>query len=491
MERQRKGTYYTRKRIVGAGLHPGLHAIVISQRRDEMQREPSPLHLEAAAEFFRNEPGFKRLFQMFIQNYQSLGRLGGTARLTKLTQAEKDALGGFFGDDFNKKSSLTISVKRFIKALEKTRFSNLDLKDLLFAYQGENILTKAETEEKYLNTKNDFFSGLLKAFPNENCQAWLKHIIENKAGSRGIHFAYNDNPLLLKKQLENVLQAICKLSSKANNNSAEYYRLPVFAHAVTDDPHAFDLNTSQGRFLLSALNFIRTKHDPNHQIISNPNSEETTELLSYFGIVRDDILNFVTCAGIVACERGLKKSIEWWKECAEEKVVLNVPLREIIKTENFLPANGKKKVFIVENSGVFSEILDRFQNETLPPLICTNGQFKLAALLLFDRLVQNGVTLYYSGDFDPEGLLMAQRLKNRYPSSVKLWHYAVEDYQKSISDVILTENRLNKLKNLDTQKLVDVKDYMLKIKKAGYQERFIEAIFKDISLFVGKNESAT
>jgi hypothetical protein len=50
--------------------------------------------LQIAAEFFRGEPGFKRLFKKFIQNYRSLGRLGGTAKLTKLTLEEKEALGG-------------------------------------------------------------------------------------------------------------------------------------------------------------------------------------------------------------------------------------------------------------------------------------------------------------------------------------------------------------------------------------------------------------
>ena len=126
----------------------------------------------------------------------------------------------------------------------------------------------------------------------------------------------------------------------------------------------------------------------------------------------------------------------------------------------------------MENSVFFSEILDRFSVCITTPLICTNGQFKLAALLLLDLLLQNNVIIYYSGDFDPEGLLMAQRLVSRYPSQVRLWHYTIEDYQKSLSEVVLSENRLNKLRNLDLQEFAELKDLMLKTKKAGYQEKF-------------------
>jgi uncharacterized protein (TIGR02679 family) len=437
--------------------------------------------LQIAVEFFRGEPGFKRLFKKFIQNYRSLGRLGGTAKLTKLTLEEKEALGGILGQDFSGKPTLIISVKKFAKALEKTRFAHMDLKELLFAYQGGTILTKNEEKNEYLETKNRFFQDLSEKYPEETCQLWLEHIQSNKSASKGVHCTYNENPFLLKEQLKNVLEAIGKLPARDNTHPVVYCRLPVFAHQITNDPHAFDTNTPQGRLLIQALGLIRGLQDVNYQLSSSPNSEEITELLGSFGIIRDDILNFVTCVGIIAYRNGSAKLNDWWQKCAEEGAALNIPLREIIREESFSPFNGQQVVFVVENSGVFSEILDTYQNKMLPPppLICTNGQFKLAALLLFDRLVQNDVTIYYSGDFDPEGLLMAQRLESRHPSKVRLWHYTLADYQKSLSEVVLSENRLNKLKKLNSPKLADVKEFMIETKRAGYQEKLIDALLYD------------
>ncbi|HHU31878.1 MAG: TIGR02679 family protein [Zhaonellaceae bacterium] len=436
--------------------------------------------LQNAVEFFQQEPGFKRLFHKFIQNYQSLGRLGGTAKLTNLTEVEQETLGGFMGKDFTKCSSVTIPVKDFQKAMGKTRFSGVDLLELLFLYKGEQILTKAEQQEEYLATKEQFFLELIKKYPDTYCQQWLKHILANKKGSKGILGAYRANSSLLKKKLINVLDAIKKLPLRNGDRPIVYHRLPVFANSVTGDPHAFDINTQQGRFLVSALGFIRALEDNSYRLVNNNNSEEIAELLSYFGLIRDDILNFVTLTGIVASEETTNKPLKWWQVCWEEGVVINAPLREILSAPSFLPANDKGVVFIVENSGVFSELLTKFPSKYLPPLICTNGQFKLAALLLLDRLLKNNIIAYYSGDFDPEGLLMAQRLVSRYPANVRLWHYTEEDYIKAQSEVVLSKSRLNKLMNLELEELRAVKDLMEKTKKAGYQEKLIKDLLEDI-----------
>ncbi|UOQ92463.1 DUF2399 domain-containing protein [Halobacillus shinanisalinarum] len=95
---------------------------------------------------------------------------------------------------------------------------------------------------------------------------------------------------------------------------------------------------------------------------------------------------------------------------------------------------------------LYSSLLDQVPNA---PLICTHGQFKLAALQLLDQLVRNGCTIYYSSDLDPEGLRMANRLYNRYPNSVHYWRMDVTAYEKSLSEVHLNGERLNKLASID------------------------------------------
>src|SRR5690625_2750831 len=129
-----------------------------------------------------------------------------------------------------------------------------------------------------------------------------------------------------------------------------------------------------------------------------------------------------------------------------------------------------KKVWIVENSGVFSTLLDYVPTA---PIICTNGQFTLATYMLLDLLANVDCTMYYAGDFDPEGLGMAARLVDRYPNHIKLWRMDQDSYEKSNPTQKLTEERLEKLKGITNVELKEVVDLMWEMKKAGYQEALI------------------
>ena len=139
-------------------------------------------------------------------------------------------------------------------------------------------------------------------------------------------------------------------------------------------------------------------------------------------------------------------------------------------------------MFVVENSGVFSSLADIFNQQglALPPLLCTHGQFKLACWAAIERLVAGGCRIWYSGDFDPEGLLMATRLLERYPDAVKLWHYSVEDYMESLSQVSLGSERLAKLSSVHCPPFTDLVQKIREVGRAGYQEGLVEKLAFDM-----------
>ncbi|MDD4716359.1 MAG: TIGR02679 family protein [Oscillospiraceae bacterium] len=445
--------------------------------------------LRQAVEYFRQEKGFHRLLNRFIKKYQSLGRIGGRVKLEALTEVEREALSSLLRRDYSKQKSAAIALEDFEKALQRTRFSGIGLKELLDGYQGKDILTRADMENRYQSQKELYWQSLEDRHSHENCRLWLRHIGKKGRGTRGIHRAYDQNSLLLKSQLEAVLSALAQLPGESEG-IRQYERLPFFAGRITSDPHSFDLDTEQGRLLLSALQFLRQHQDNGHGFNPALNAEEKTELLEHFGIVRDDLLNFATCCGILGFRKNEAEPASFWRSAWEEGAVLNSPLREILKMERFIPAisfyhrNKEKVVFILENSGVYSEIMDHFQTKEVPPVICTHGQIKLACLILLDKLAQNGTTLYYSGDFDPEGFLMAQRLLHRYGSSIKLWHYDLDDYRGALSEVELEDARIKKLQGVSTPELVRVMDEMKKYKKAAYQEQFVERLVADIETYL-------
>ena len=111
----------------------------------------------------------------------------------------------------------------------------------------------------------------------------------------------------------------------------------------------------------------------------------------------------------------------------------------------------------------------------------THGQFNLAALLLLDLLAAGGATLYYSGDFDPEGLQMAQQLRKRYGQCLKLWHYEREDYEASRPGKILRPSRLKKLDSVQDPGLHPVKQGILSTREARYQEKILDRLIQDLA----------
>ena len=106
----------------------------------------------------------------------------------------------------------------------------------------------------------------------------------------------------------------------------------------------------------------------------------------------------------------------------------------------------------------------------------------MATLVLLDLVVKTGAVLYYSGDFDPEGLLIADRLKSRFGERLRLWRYLPEDYAKTVSDRRLSADRLKQLDRLENETLREVGRELVKRGFAGYQESLIDDLWEDIYL---------
>lgn len=99
-------------------------------------------------------------------------------------------------------------------------------------------------------------------------------------------------------------------------------------------------------------------------------------------------------------------------------------------------------------------------------------------------MVATGAVLYYSGDFDPEGLLIADRLKDRFGEALHLWRYSLEDYAKTVSERRLTDGRLKQLERLKNETLRQVGRELLKRGYAGYQELLLEDLWRDLKEFM-------
>ncbi|WP_206808887.1 TIGR02679 family protein [Paradesulfitobacterium ferrireducens] len=444
-----------------------------------------------AVAFFRAEPGFQRLIEKMIKKYQSLGRLGGTVVLTNLKPAEKEALGGFLRRDLTRQVSISLSVEKFSEALGQTKFAPVSLLKLLEGFEEGSLLTQSELFSIKEHEREEVITRLRQRYNDSWCQRWLGLIADKHPSTRWLWAYFEQNPSLFTHWMEHVLNALSTLHA-----SEKFQRLPVLARSVTKDPHGFDQGTEQGRLLVNALTLLwlqeqgsRMKdaevHVPQSAEVSRRTSEVLTEIFLHFGLLRDDILNFCTCTGVMGLDAG-GVAIPFWREAYRQKAVLNLPLREVVKVERFAAgaSGANKAVYVVENSGVFSALLDYWNEmrgaEPYPALICLHGQAKLATLVLLDKLIAEGVTLRYSGDFDPEGLLIAERLLLRYPGKVRLWRYSIEEYRLALSHKRISDTRLKQLRKIKSIEFQNLAHEMEHTGRAGYQEGILELLKEDL-----------
>ena len=135
-------------------------------------------------------------------------------------------------------------------------------------------------------------------------------------------------------------------------------------------------------------------------------------------------------------------------------------------------------VYIVENSGIFSALMDTLiAIGKVLPLIAFHGQLKAASWAVLDRLGKSGTKILYAGDLDPEGIGIAQHILSRY-DNVDLWHMSVDDYKEAVID--LPDGRLKKLPSSVHPKLTDLAQEMKMRQKALYQESLLDKMVYDI-----------
>ncbi len=375
-------------------------------------------------QYFKNQSGFRRVFDEMIRKVRSYGRVGGVVSLSGLSAEERRALEGFFGEPVD--TSVKFSLKKFEHALERTRFSEVSLFDLLEEYSGSPLVTNREVREKEMEAR-------------EKERAELDEVVDS----------------VLKR-----------LSMEASG----HIRLAVLAMECLGDPHGLDAGTRVGNRLVERLAVMR---DNNKQVRSKT-AEERLEILISAGIRPDDISSFVCAFGIdLYDETGVHPGFHAMVERGEYYLISLSNMNSIIRA---VPCS--MRVYVIENQMVFSELCERCPGASV---ICSSGQPSVATLFLIDLLCREECEIYYSGDTDPEGLVIADRMLKRGNGKIKPWFMKAKDHEESISTVEITDSRRLRLMDavLDSA-LVETCEAVRKTGLAGYQEKLIDKMVAEI-----------
>ena len=436
-------------------------------------------NLKQAVKYFKETEGYNRLFKGIKNRYISLGEIKGNVTISKPTQEEKEKLSGLMKKDYSKNTTITINLKKLQKALNQTRFEGIELVDLLKEYFKEEILTKKENQEIYENDFNKFLNDILENNQDTYVYKYINKSIKEKDK------LYMQIKKYYNKEKENLKQEILYACKAINNLPKEITRIPVFASQITSNPHGLDKKNLAGKIFISLICYIENTQYPK-------NSEELSELYYKHNLLVDDISSMVLCKNIKAFikteeqEDCTKYELHnGWQGFYDHNEPIFLTLYNLSNI-SYIGYSNYKKVVITENPAVFMGILEKCQIKDFP-LICTYGQVKIAGLVLLDLLTKADYTLYYSGDLDPEGIQIADKLKQRYKEKLILLGFEEDIYNKNISNIELPLSRLQKLEAIKSKELEQICNAINRNKKAAYEEKNIDYIVRFIEKIVDEN----
>lgn len=409
-----------------------------------------------------------KLLTLIRDKYRSLGKVGGSVSLADFSTDEIETVAGFTGISPHRLTLKNLTLRQFEQALSDTVFGDLSLPEFLGHVYGAPVTTLQQERERETNAETSFFLKLHETIPEG--AFWWNRLEAKTPDTRWIHTLYREDPVNLSALLNIVFSAFRQLPGVD-----ETELLPFFAQRTTGNPHAFDNGQTAGKLLAHCL-FARSAAEGENDSGMPRSTEALNELFSRFGLMRDDLWSFVTCRGLIGLTDE-EAPHPLWEAAVLTDSVLNVPVKLLRDIQNIRTAVGYD-LWIVENSGVCSALVDLVPQV---PVLCTHGQFRSAAWMLLDLLAED-ITFHYSGDFDPEGLQIAQRLIDRYPGRVNLWRMDADSYRKVISDEDIT-GRLAKLDGLTDSSLMAVADELRRSGKAGYQEGLIELLAGDLKFY--------
>ncbi len=419
------------------------------------------------AEYFKRQNGYHRCFLAMRKKWETYGRVSGRIFLADATEEEKRALSGILGKVFYG-DEIRFTMREFQEALQKTRFSSVGLCELLEEYFGEKLSTNQERKLSKRKEQEQFFRKIQEIFLQTGevtlVSDWFQSMSEShEYGYTLLMSEFKKAPHLAEILAKNVGAALGEVI-----RSREEVPLAVFAAKCTKNPHYFDRGTAAGTLLVHGICFLEKCQFPK-------NAYDWRALLLKEGIVPDMISNMVTGYGIhLQTGEGLHPAYESFCQMQQPGVITMENLKGVVGAYS---RNGV--VCIVENEMVFSYLLE-MARPAQAAFLCTSGQLRAAAQEVIELLVQSGTSIHYSGDMDPDGLLIADKLWKRYPDYIHIWRMSAADYINSISGEKITKQQVSKLEQIENPILQQTTAKMKELGRASYQENLKDALVNDI-----------
>lgn len=392
---------------------------------------------------------FKQLLEQLKIKYINYGSCIGTISLVPNNKNEALKLSTLLSKNIKIGTKIKIKINDIQKSLDDSIFEGTKVDELVLLFYP-NIKTKKELTLE----KNEYIEEKIKKYVEVYKNSNIESLFNLKEPLKKI------KQLIIKEQklLDNIFKSLIQLP--IYNEDTKY--LSIFSGVTTGDPHYYDLDTHNSNTLIQFICYLFDFKYENSRNIKK-------EILNNVGILMDEVSNFVITYNLIGNEM-----LDSFKN---NSTPLTLNLSNIRKMKNIKSENNT--LLILENPSFLSRVIDQKINYSI---IITSGNSNLVVYKLLEKT--NYSKIYFNGDFDPEGLLIAQQFKTKY-QNVKFIGYNEEYYNNGISDNVISDSRLKKLDSVIDNDLLEIKE-LLKVRKlSSYQEinydKILEYIKKSIN----------
>lgn len=426
---------------------------------------------EACAAYFKGNPAYRRCFLEFEKKWNSYGRAKGIIALKHTSEEERRAIGGILGKTFYE-DAIRFPFAEFEKGLQCTKFAPVNFEEVLEAYFDRKMITTQKMRMEEERSRAEFFEtveGCLAecAGPDSVVVFWLREMYSKKKfGYQTVIREYGRDRERTEKLLKTVGRALILLEDI--RETEEEYPLAVFSAEISGNPHYFDQGTTAGQLLVHGMCYAARTDYPE-------NAHQWRELLLSNGIVPDNISSIVHIYGL-----RLQIGGDWhpaYDAFCRRQEPCAVTMENLQELTAVQPTGDR--VYIVENEMVFSYLLKHLEQKNVT-LLCTSGQLRSAAVKLIPFLLDSGAEIYYSGDIDPDGIRIADRLWRKYGDRIHVWRMSGGDYERSLSEEVIGNISMKKLETVANPILRETAGEVRKKKKAGYQENILTDLLEDM-----------
>lgn len=408
---------------------------------------------------------FSEFMQLWKKQYEKYGTCKGSIDLV-LDDSNRECISGLMGKDYYGVDCVHITFRQLQKAILNTKYENCDFNEVLKMYFNQDVFTNEYRQEQEQLRVQNIFKHFFKR--EGKSQQWIYNTYTNRDS------VYIRIVQASKENEQKCINTVCVVMKALNHlpmweNKKE--NISIFASYHTKNPHAFDKNTFAYYLMMHGIVYFLKVDFPKTNL-------EQNEILYRAGLYQDGISNYCSVARLQAFNENNQPHLGW-AGFYDSYEALNVNMDNLLHI-HFITCCDR--AYIVENPSVFQALLKKIKKEKIKKigLVCTNGQLNYSAYLLLDILVNSNIEIYYSGDMDPEGLLIADKIKQRYPS-IKLWCYDVSQYEISKSKEQATDQRMHMLDALKDETLIRIGKCISENKnRVGYQENMIEEYHKTL-----------